>query len=96
MKHLKMSLQVVVAIIAISATLAAKGGVIKNTVINNSQDCYFNPTTASVGNCVSPNTLMNTDDCTPPPLAYCCYTFSLCFSDPSKVLVSEIILYRGS
>jgi len=96
MKRLRKSLLAVVAFIAISATLAAKGGIIKNTVINNTQDCYFNPPSAVVGTCVIPAGLMNTDDCTAPPLAYCCYTVSLCFSDPSKALVSEIILYRGA
>jgi hypothetical protein len=96
MKRLRLSLQLVVAILAISITLAAKGGVIKNTVINNSQDCYYAPITATVGNCVNPGLVMNTDACTEPPLAYCCYTFSVCIMDASKVLVSEIILYRGA
>lgn len=96
MKRLKKGLQVVIALIAVCVTLAAKGGVIKNTVINNTQDCYYDPTNAQVGNCVTPGLKMNTDDCTEPELAYCCYTIDVCIMDASKSLVSAIILYRGA
>ncbi|MBS1567214.1 MAG: hypothetical protein JST39_22715 [Bacteroidetes bacterium] len=95
MKRLRLSLQLVVALLAIACTLVAKGNVFQKTVLRTTQSCYINPTTATVGSCVSPTLLRDIDMCTEPPLAYCCYTFEVCPSNPTKVLVDEIILYRG-
>jgi hypothetical protein len=92
MKRLRLSIQVVVALLAIAVTLAAKGNILKSTVLRTTDDCYINPTNATVGACVTPSLLRNTDMCTEPPLAYCCYTFTPC---GTKVKVFEIILYRG-
>jgi hypothetical protein len=95
MKRLKISLQVIVALLAICTTLAAKTGVIKSTALRDAQACYFNPVNPTVGTCVNPSTLMSTDDCTLPEVAYCCYTYTVCIPNATKVLVDQIILYRG-
>jgi len=95
MKRFKLSLQVIVALLAITATLAAKNKSFSNTVLRTTQDCYIDPTSAVVGTCVLPARLTNTDVCTEPPLAYCCYTFTVCPIGGNKVMVDEIILYRG-
>ena len=95
MKRLKQSIQLVVALLAVAATLAAKGNAFKTPVLRTTQDCYVNPTNATVGNCVSPSIFTNTDVCTEPPQAYCCYTFTVCPTSGTKVKVFEIILYRG-
>ena len=95
MKRFKLSLQVIVALLAITATLAAKNKSFSNTVLRTTQDCYIDPTTAQVGHCVVPALFTNTDICTEPPLAYCCYTFTVCPTGGNKVMVDEIILYRG-
>ena len=92
MKRFKISLQVIVALLAVTITMVAKGNAFKNTVLRTTQSCYINPTNATVGNCVSPSVLTNTDVCTEPQVAYCCYTFTPC---GTKVQVAEIILYRG-
>jgi len=92
MKRIKTSIQMMVALLAIGLTLVAKGNSFKHTVLRTTQDCYFNPTNATVGACVSPSLLSNTNFCTEPPVAYCCYTFTPC---STQVQVAEIILYRG-
>jgi len=93
MKRLKISLQVLVALLAITLTLVAKGNTFKNTVLRTNQDCYVDPTNAVVGNCVSPSIHTTTNSCLEPPLVYCCYTFTPC---GTQVQVDEIILYRGA
>lgn len=95
MKRLQLSVQLVVALLAIAVTLAAKGNAFKTPVLRTTQDCYVNPTNATVGACVSPSVFTNTDICTEPPQAYCCYTFEVCPTSGTKVKVSAIILYRG-
>jgi hypothetical protein len=95
MKRFKLSLQVIVALLAITATLAAKNKSFSHTVLRTTQDCYIDPTGAVVGTCVLPAILTNTDRCTEPPVAYCCYTFTICPTSSTKVLVDQIILYRG-
>lgn len=92
MKRFRISLQLAVALLAIAVTLAARGNVVKSRVLRTTEDCYINPFNATVGACVTPSLLRNTDMCTEPPLAYCCYTFTPC---GTKVRVFEIILYRG-
>lgn len=95
MKRLKPGIQLVVALLAITATLVAKGNAFKSTVLRTTEDCYINPTNAMPGTCVSPSILRNTDMCTEPPQTYCCYTFMVCPTSSIKVQVFEIILYRG-